>query len=372
MSLHMINLFCNNLHSDIKILIENENIEYPAHKLVIGVGSDVLNNMVYGNGACLPASIIVVPKYSSNEFLPVLKYLYTGDVAWNLDNYGGILEVSKYFGLTELENMFHNYVADTINFDNVLSVYARFFNVNDYVGRTAMKIIQLTLYKILESESKTIEFFQLPTEAVSQILQMDELGIKKERQLFDQMMTWAKTKEKKSLSSFLGNLVKLIRCTDIIMEDHREYEEFLNEKVNGRWKIRIIQLSNFSELSHVDQEHNWEIIHITARDKTIRLHGVSTIWSEPVYIQNNHHFNAIPGYRSKVHKNTVFDVMFENSIEVSNNATVQLKVPVCSKRFTFNDNDLDNDSFSIYAVHNGQEVRDLPIGAIFISISNNI
>lgn len=200
-------LYCNELNSDIKFVIESENKEFPAHKLVIGIGSDVLHRMVYGSGTTLGSTTIVVPRFSSINFLVVLKYLYTGVMEWNLDNYNTILEVGDYFGLTELKNLFNGFLADTINYSSALDIYGRYYHENNIVCRTAMKVIQLVLARYLKSD---LNFFELATEAVVQILRMDELGIC-ESNLFERLIDWAELKGYESVSPVLGNLVNLIR-----------------------------------------------------------------------------------------------------------------------------------------------------------------
>lgn len=186
------NLFCDETKFDMKFFIENENIEYPAHKLIIGLGSDVLYNMVYGNDTTLPASTITVPGYSSKDFLPVLKYLYTtttGTFIWDLDeDYTLALAVAKYFGLIEFGDVYNAYVAETVDYDNALDIYARFHHRNDIVARTSMKIIQLQLFDYLNSDNDLMTFFALPMEALTQILRMDELGINSDEELFEKMM----------------------------------------------------------------------------------------------------------------------------------------------------------------------------------------
>lgn len=378
MSLQLANLFCNDLRSDIKILIEKENIEYPAHKLIIGNGSHVLENMVYGSEATLPASVIVVPNYSSKEFLSVLKYLYTGNMEWNLDNYNGILEVGNYLGLTELENMFKIYAADTINYTNVLDIYARFYHTNDYVGRLAMKIIQLILDTILSADETCAKFFELPTEASSQILRMDELNVINEETIFNAMKAWASTKDAKSLSSIFGGLVNLIRLSDIIAEccNNKEvFDVFSFKNANIRWKIKVINRTSHTETESttVNGEQpgaKTEIIHIGSRGRSIRFHGLSTLSSEAIYLEKNNDFETIECYRSKIFRQNVVDVMFENPIEIAADSTIQLKVPVCSQRNNFND--LDNDSYFVRADRMEQAGKNLPILAIFISTPHKI
>lgn len=373
-------LFCNDFNADIKIIIQNENVEYPAHKLIIGHASDVLNKMVYGNNTALATSIITLPNYSSSDFLPVLKYLYTGTVEWTLDNYHGVLEVGKYFGLSEMENLFKIYVANTVNYDTALDIYARFFDVNDYLCRTAMKIIQLVLNKILKSKNKMVKFFELPAEALSQILQMDELGILNERDIFTSIMKFVeKTNDKEIVSSLLGNQLKLIRYGDAIIQDCRHLENYLHDKLDTRWKIKVIvahsevtplngcllqrlQLEDENEI-----ELGSEIIQITSKGKTIRLHGLCIESSRPVYVKTKNHFKVIPCYRSKILKKALSDLMFENPIEITSNETVEIKVPVSSLRNDFKY--LDNDLFSVRTTQMEEAGKNLPIEAIFISIN---
>lgn len=360
-------LFCNDLNSDIKFHLENENITYPAHKLIIGLGSEVLYNMVYGSGTTLPASTIIVPNYSSKDFLPVLKYIYTGELEWNFDNYDVVLAVGKYFGLIELENLFNIYVANTINYDNALDIYARFYHRNDIASVTAMKIIRLVLSRILNSETEMFKFFGLPAEAQAKILSMDELGIASEDELFKKMMIWSEkaTIDQENLSSVLGSQIKLIRFADMKIKEYSQFEEFLHAECNTRWKIRVFQETKAEKRKKLNGEDKLEIIRITARHKAIRIHGLSTsLLPDAVYLENKLEFETIPFVSSKIFKNACFDLMFENAIEIAKNTTIQLKVPARSNRYSFK----EHDSIFLQAIYDGSIVNSLSIPAIFVSM----
>lgn len=364
MSRQSAKLFCNHLHSDIKFRLEDENIEYPAHKEVVGNASDVLHNMIYGNGASLPSSIIVVPNCSSDAFLSVLKFVYTGNVKWHVDNYVDILEIGKYFGLNNLEISYKTYIANKINFGNALDMYAEYFLVNNYICRTAMKIIQLQFHKILKLKDKTFQFFDLPTQAVTQILQMDELSIKNERDILDKITIWATSEDigDRASTSVLADKSRPIRLRRTNLGGNRIHEE-----LGTRWRIEAVNgIANFNlnmlRLEDEDDlEHNTEIIHITSVDKTIRIHGISILSTKEIYVKKRDHFEAIPCYYSK---DTFYDLMFEAAIEISTNTTVQIKVPASSQRF-----DIGND-LCLLRSENMEKAgkNDVPIAAIFISI----
>lgn len=357
------NLYCNELDSDIKFVIESEKLEFPAHKLVIGLGSDVLHHMVYGNGTTVGTSTIVVPTFSSNDFLVVLKYLYTGDIKWNLDSCTGVLEVGKYFGLTDLENSFNGFLADTINLESALDIFGRHFHTNDIISRTAMKIIQLKLRTYVEPNFK---FFDLPTEALVQILQLDELGIS-ERDLFDRMIAWAKFKGYGFVSPVLGQLVNLIRFANMADLDEEIGEEFTGF-ITSRWYIKVIQIARDEDVEGSIGPDCTEIIMIRST-RTIRLHGLSTITLEPIFVEKNNQFEMIPSCRSKVFKENFVDVMFENPITIPQNTSIKLKVPASSKRYQFEEDVNDDSNFTIQSVQNGKSVDHHSIVAVFVSKS---
>lgn len=312
--------------------------------------------MVNGNGTTLASPVIVVPNCSSNDFLVVLKYLYTGAIEWNLDNCSSIREVGKYFGLTELENSFHGFLADAINFDSALDIYGRYYCENNIVCRTAMKIIQIVLTKYLESDP--VEFFDLPTAAITQILQMDELGVN-ERQLFEKMTTWAEAKGNGNVSPDIGNLLKLIRFVNLAdVEISSEFEGF----VNLRKQIKVIQNSADWKVKGYIDNNDTEII-IIQPIRSIQLHGLSTLSFGPIFVEKNNQFVAAQCYRSKVFKLCFIDVMFENPIVIAKNTAVRLKVPASCHRYNF----VICDDYSIQALRNGEAVDHVPIAGLFVS-----
>lgn len=66
-------------------------------------------------------------------------------------------------------------------------------------------------------------------------------------------------------------------------------------------------------------------------------------------------------------QNEFFDVKFEKAIEIQKNTTVQIKVRLCSNRYDFKIEELDNNLFYVQAIHKEEDIKELPIRAIFIT-----
>lgn len=67
------NLLCNFCHSDMAFYVEQDDVTIPAHKMIVGMASDVLYAMLHGTGSIAGAanSILTVQDCSADDFYQV-------------------------------------------------------------------------------------------------------------------------------------------------------------------------------------------------------------------------------------------------------------------------------------------------------------
>lgn len=65
------NLLGNTLHSDMKIYVEKDDITIPAHRMIIGTASAVLETLVYGGNSLSGQITLTVKDFSADDFVEV-------------------------------------------------------------------------------------------------------------------------------------------------------------------------------------------------------------------------------------------------------------------------------------------------------------
>lgn len=67
------------LKSDMSFYVESDDTTIPAHSFIVSAASEVLDKLIYGTGSIVNTDRVVkVPDCPKEEFLLLLRYLYTG------------------------------------------------------------------------------------------------------------------------------------------------------------------------------------------------------------------------------------------------------------------------------------------------------
>lgn len=67
------------LQSDMAFYVESDKTTIPAHSLIVSAASEVLEKLIHGTGSIVNTDRVVsVPDCPLEEFLVLLRYLYTG------------------------------------------------------------------------------------------------------------------------------------------------------------------------------------------------------------------------------------------------------------------------------------------------------
>lgn len=69
------NLLGNTLHSDMNIYVEKDDITIPAHRMIIGTASAILETLVYGGNSLSGQITLTVKDFSADDFVEV-KYSF--------------------------------------------------------------------------------------------------------------------------------------------------------------------------------------------------------------------------------------------------------------------------------------------------------
>lgn len=207
----------NERFSDMTFYVEQENIDIPAHRVIVATASNVLDKFINGTGSINPSNQITVTDISSKDFLEVLRYIYTDDITVKENNALDILRVANYFDLPQLEEQCVEVVTGMLNIDNVCSLYENTYKLNSVLGRKCIQLIQSKTDVLMKNGSLT----NMDQNALSEILKLDRLNVKKEKDIFEALLNWASANclqhglplTSRNKRQMLGERIRLVRFT---------------------------------------------------------------------------------------------------------------------------------------------------------------
>lgn len=175
----------NKHRSDFIFIIEDDDAEIPAHKLIVALASPVLDRIVYGNDTFSPADSVKVDGISKESFMQILLYIYTDDININEDNAFEILNKSSYFGLPGIEKKCLEYLEEHLNMSTVPWIYHQLFHT---FSSSSLLTKCLQYIRIQPKQFFTSEYFEkISVDELKTILQMDAINCT-EVDLFEAMI----------------------------------------------------------------------------------------------------------------------------------------------------------------------------------------
>lgn len=185
LSARLEHLVGNKFGSDFTFIIEDDNAEIPAHKLIIALASPVLNRIVYGNETFAPTDTLKVDGISKESFMEILRYIYTDNVNVDDDNVFEILNQSNYFGLPGIETKCFEYLDNNLNVSTVPWIYHQLFYAfsSSKILTKCLQYIQIQPMQFFTSPY----FLKISVDELKSILQMDTINCT-EVDLFDAMV----------------------------------------------------------------------------------------------------------------------------------------------------------------------------------------
>lgn len=182
-------LLNNELLSDVTFSFpSNDNItEIFAHKFLLSCGSPVFYTMFHGLLAS-SSDIIEILDISAEDFLELLRYIYTEQVNLNEGSVNGVMYAAHKYEVCELEMKCTEYKLEhfEINSMNVCSLLAENYVFDDKFTQNCFVIIEDEFESICGSD----EFMKLPAGAILSLMQRNYLATS-ESHLLRQVMSWA-------------------------------------------------------------------------------------------------------------------------------------------------------------------------------------
>lgn len=165
----------NKLRSDFTFIIEDDNAEIPAHKLIIALASPVLDRIVYGRTDTFTTTDNVrVGGISKESFMELLHFIYTDTLNLDDDNVFEILHKSHYFALSGIEMKCFEYLEKRLNVISVPWIYHQLFHTfpSSQVLRKCLQYIRIMPLSFFASEY----FDQISVDELKSILQMNAMN----------------------------------------------------------------------------------------------------------------------------------------------------------------------------------------------------
>lgn len=189
------NAYLANEHcADMRFYVRIDNVEVPAHSLIVAAASPALHCMCFGTGreTINGGSVITVPDNCSTKVLMiVLRYIYAGGQADGIDesNVGQVLNMADYYDLCELREQCETIIDGVLSVANVCSIFNDIYLLeNSAMVDKCMQYMQNNTCEIFANGSA----MDMDEDALGKLLHSTNLlSISTEIELVKPMIRWA-------------------------------------------------------------------------------------------------------------------------------------------------------------------------------------
>lgn len=179
----------NKLHSDLEFLIEDDNFEIPAHKLIVAAASPVFDRMIYGTETFSPTDVVKVDGISKDAFFQILRFIYTDKISINEGNVFEILYKSNYYGLQDIEAGCLDFLDKCLNVFTVVWIYHHLFHLYSKSELLNKCVQYIRIQPLVAFASDYFE--KISVDEMKSILRMDGINCS-EAELFEALITLSK------------------------------------------------------------------------------------------------------------------------------------------------------------------------------------
>ncbi|CAL8141966.1 unnamed protein product [Orchesella dallaii] len=178
-------VFQNNLFSDVRFLVGNEQTPVYSHSFVLKVRSAVFEKILEKLHG--PIQEIVIDGVTISGFNRFIQFLYTDHLEASAEEALEILPLAKKYRVSALSKQCVTLLADGIQENNAASIYNIARDLKEIeLEQKALQFIQDNASQVFTGK----DFLILTNDNLCQLLKMDELDIK-EITLFNALMQWA-------------------------------------------------------------------------------------------------------------------------------------------------------------------------------------
>lgn len=225
------------------VILRQENVKIPAHKIVLSCVSPYFEAMFNGNFKENQENQheIQIGGVSDSALVSIIDYFYTGSVIVTMDNAEELLEISDILLLEETKKSILRFLKDTMNYSNCL--------IHKYLGsiycdENLVESANSYFCRNFEAVSQTQQFLQIPTfEELFQLLEDCVITVKSEEIVRRGIKKWVEfdtTNRQQYLEKFTSLNIAINSITKMLIAigyDSQDVEYLdLNDLKNG-WKV---------------------------------------------------------------------------------------------------------------------------------------
>lgn len=188
-------LTANGHLADMAFLIVSEDITIPAHKLIVGHQSLILNRFVYGTEEWPATNPICVNNISSAAFTELLRFVYAKLVNLTEENALSIWLTANYYELIELVERCDHFLINHLSLSNVLECFKSSYliNKNGELFKNSLIFIQISFEDILINHDAN-KLFDQNNDILHEILTLNKINLSGEVKLFNEIVKYATQK----------------------------------------------------------------------------------------------------------------------------------------------------------------------------------
>lgn len=265
-------MFSCQVPCDIEFYLESEARVVPAHKLIIGTGSEVLHRFVYGSDSIKASSQITLKNISYEQFYEVLQYIYNHKANITIDNAFPIMGAASYLQMNGLQNVCSNILIPTLNLKKACDYYEEFlFKMDNKFTKHCANVICINGNELIKSK----DILKMNKNVLMQLLKMDGFNVDHESTLFKMILDVAANNSKMdptlNCKIFVEEVCKHIRfptmqANDFIYCINLNKDFFSNKDISDIMMYIALQINNQSSFSNIPR-----LKYEVARNEIIQL-----------------------------------------------------------------------------------------------------
>lgn len=232
LSKRLSHLVANALESDFTFHVTEDDQAVPAHKIIIAAGSPVLHRIVYGHElAQSSGTSATVTEITTENFIELLRFLYTDTANISETNAMEILFKANYYEITELENICARVLIHSISIQNLWPIYQQVCHFKIYDRLLPQSCLRQWCARTIAFCSKNAfyseDFLELSLDELRLILELPSLNIDNV-ELFKTLLLWARHEcGRKELPETPANLRQVLEGVEqLIGFEAMSVEEF--------------------------------------------------------------------------------------------------------------------------------------------------
>ena len=206
-------LWMTGVHSDIKIIVENQ--QFHCHKAVLFATSPYFDAMFSSGMKESVSGEVTFKDMEAETFEQIMEYIYTGKEVVTQDNVIKLLKASSLLQIKSLCERCESVLEPYIDLDNCIDIFKlSLIHSWDKIRKRTFK----TILKHFMELRKTDAFMRLDAYELIQIIKDDNLTVNAEEDVLDTVFEWSSRGDSESRRKKLGQIMHNVRLGHVSAE----------------------------------------------------------------------------------------------------------------------------------------------------------